>query len=75
MFDTGIAERRVTRKLDGISRTVSLTANPRLAEMYEDPPEELRYDWRKGVAAEPSQMSVDLSRGAQPPKLMRDPTV
>jgi type I restriction enzyme M protein len=34
-----------------------------VAQVYEGPPEELRYDWRKGVAAEPSQMSVDLSRG------------
>lgn len=67
--------RRLGSLLHGISRTVSLIADPRLAAVHESAPEKLRYDRREGVAPEPPQVSIGLSRGTQRRKLIRGQTI
>jgi len=34
-----------------------------VAQVYEGPPEELRYDWREGVGQESPQVSLSLRAG------------
>jgi hypothetical protein len=60
-IDAQAAAREREVRCDGISRTLSLIADPRVAQAYEGAPEQLCYDWNEGMAAKPPQVSIDLS--------------
>jgi len=59
--EQAVPRERSCRGCDGISRTLSLVADPRLAQAYEGPPEQLCYDRRESMAPEPPQVEIGLS--------------
>jgi hypothetical protein len=48
---------------DGIPGTLSFAADPRMAQLYEGVPEELRYGLRQTVAPWSPEVEIGLPRG------------